>query len=84
MAWQFDRPDLGEGMVQAFRHADSPYESIRVKPRGLDPSAVYEITNLDAPAPKQISGKELSEQGLLIEIGAKRSAVVIKYHKSKK
>ena len=29
MAWQFDRPDLGEGVVQAFRRAGSYYESAR-------------------------------------------------------
>jgi alpha-galactosidase len=81
MAWQFDRPDLGEGMIQAFRHAESPYESIRVKLHGMDPNAVYDIMNLDASTPKQIGGKELSEQGLLIGIDAKRSAIVIKYHK---
>ena len=29
MAWQFDRPERGEGMVQVFRRGESPYESAR-------------------------------------------------------
>jgi alpha-galactosidase len=81
IAWQFDRPESGDGMVQAFRRPESPYESIRVKLHGLEPSAIYEITNLDAATLKQISGKELLEQGLLIDIGVKPGAVIIKYHK---
>ena len=36
MAWQFDRPDLGEGMVQVFRRAEGFYESAHFPLRGLD------------------------------------------------
>jgi len=35
MAWQFNRSDIGAGMVQAFRRADSFYESARFKLNGL-------------------------------------------------
>ena len=34
-----------KGMVQAFRRAESPYESIRLKLGGLDPDAVYTLTD---------------------------------------
>ena len=81
MAWQFDRPEQGDGMVQAFRRTKSSHESIRVKLRGLEPDAVYMLTNLDAASPKQMGGKELLEQGLLIDIGEKPGAAVVKYHK---
>ena len=33
--------------MQAFRRAESPGEAIRVKLRGMDPTAVYALTNLD-------------------------------------
>ena len=36
IAWQFDCPEQGEGMVQAFRRAESVYESARFTLRGLD------------------------------------------------
>ena len=49
MAWQFDRPDLGEGFFQAFRRGDCPEESITLKLRGLDPNATYTVTDLDHP-----------------------------------
>ena len=49
MAWQFDCPELGEGMVQAFRRGDSCYESARFRLSGLDPESTYTVSNLDEP-----------------------------------
>jgi alpha-galactosidase len=81
MAWQFDRPEQGDGMVQAFRRAESPYESIRVKLRGLEPGARYTLTDLDADRPQQLSGRELGETGLLVTAPNRPSAIVILYKK---
>jgi alpha-galactosidase len=81
LAWQFDRPELGDGMVQVFRRDASPYESLRVTLRGLDPDAVYTLTNLGVPGSKDVSGRELLEKGLAIAIEAKPGAVVITYQK---
>ena len=81
IGWQFDCPENGGGMIQAFRRGESPYESIRVKLRGLEPGAIYAIMNLDAASAKQIGGEELLEQGISIAIGEKPGAAVIKYHK---
>ena len=38
-AWQYDRPDLGEGMVVAFRRSASPFAACRLSLQGLDPEA---------------------------------------------
>lgn len=81
MGWQFDRPEQGDGMVQMFRRAKSPYESIRVALRGLDPDATYAITNLDVPGSQEMSGRELLDSGLPIEIKDRPGAVVITYKK---
>ncbi|HSW44781.1 MAG TPA: alpha-galactosidase [Phycisphaerae bacterium] len=80
-AWQFDRPDLGRGFVQAFRRADSPYESARFRLGGLDPNAKYVLTDLDADQPREVIGRELTETGLLIEATKQPAAAVIIYHK---
>ena len=66
IAWQFNTPERGEGVVQAFRRAESPYESIRVKLHDLDPEAIYTLTNLDATGTTEVAGRELMEKGLLI------------------
>jgi alpha-galactosidase len=84
IAWQFDRPEQGGGMVQAFRRHNSFYESARLKLRGLEPTARYEIRNLDTPAARQeIAGGELMEKGLLVEIPTQPAAAVITYHKAR-
>lgn len=81
MAWQFNRPEVGTGMVQAFRRPDSLYESIRVKLQGLDNDAVYTVTNLDIPGSTEMSGRELGEKGLLVTIPERRAAALITYKK---
>jgi alpha-galactosidase len=82
MAWQFDRAELGEGFVQAFRRADCPEGSIRLKLRGLDPSARYTLLDFDAGKPWQAAGRELIEQGLLIESRARPAAILLHYKRS--
>jgi alpha-galactosidase len=81
MAWQFDRPDLGEGMVQAFRRVESGEATKTLRLFGLDPTAQYELTTLDVGTPMRTDGESLLERGLMIAIGAKRGSAVIKYHR---
>ena len=83
IAWQFDRLDLDGGVVQAFRRDknESPTRVLRLS--GLAPAADYEVTDLDGGAPKKMSGKDLMEQGLTVEIKAKPGAAVIFYKKAK-
>ena len=81
MAWQFHRPDLGEGMVQAFRRAESAYEAARFRLQGLDPAARYRVTNLDAPGTTEATGRELAERGLAIAIPERPGAAIITYRR---
>jgi alpha-galactosidase len=81
IAWQFDRPDAGEGMIQAFRRTESVYESIRVRLRGLDPEARYELTNLVAAGSTKTTGRELMEKGLAIAITDQPGSALIVYRK---
>jgi alpha-galactosidase len=82
MAWQFDRPAAGDGMVQVFRRAHSPIESVRFKLHGLDPNAQYTVSNLDISGATQSSGRELTEHGLLVAIPDQPGAMILTYHKS--
>jgi alpha-galactosidase len=83
LAWQFDRSDTGEGMVQAFRRPQSPFESARLKLRGLDPEARYMVRDLDQPQGTATTGRELTESGLLVSIKQRPGAVVITYRRTK-
>lgn len=83
MAWQFDRPDLGEGMVQAFRRENSSYAAIGFQLKGLDPNAVYTVTNLDRKRSKRMTGHQLMDGYLLIELPERPGAALITYKKLK-
>lgn len=78
-AWQFNRPEQGDGMVQAFRRDEDDEPSKNLPLRGLDAAATYEVKNLDTPTTIQISGRELMQHGLHVEIREKREAVIIVY-----
>jgi len=81
IAWQFDCPEQGAGMLQAFRREQSPYESLRVKLSGLDPNAVYTLSNFDVAGTTEMTGRELLQTGLLIAIKDRRDSAVITYRK---
>ena len=83
MAWQFDVPEKGEGMVQAFRRGKSAFESARFPLTGLDPDARYVITNLDSGEARTLTGRELVEKGLSVSISNPAGDIVITYARLK-
>lgn len=84
LAWQFNRPEAGTGVVQAFRRPQSIYESARLKLHGLDATARYTVTDLDRPgATQQLTGDELMNSGLLVVAPGQPAAVVVSYRKVK-
>jgi alpha-galactosidase len=80
IGWQFDRPDLGEGILQFFRRPDSIYESARPTAKALDPNAHYNVVNLDAPdAAIEMTGKEIMEKGVSVQITERPGSAFITY-----
>jgi len=80
-AWQFNRPEEGDGMIQAFRRTKNDDSRKILRLRGLDPRASYKISDLDAGVLITTSGNELMHHGLPVKIGAKPGAAVILYKK---
>jgi alpha-galactosidase len=79
VAWQYDQPEKGQGVVQAFRHSKSPHETARFKLRGLDPAATYELRNFDVKGTATASGRELMDPGLLLTLTNTPDSAVISY-----
>ncbi|MHC1764640.1 MAG: alpha-galactosidase [Verrucomicrobiia bacterium] len=80
MAWQFDRPEAGEGLVQVFRRENSAYESARFRLQGLEPAARYRVTTIGKPGDaREFAGRELAEQGLPVSIPDRPDAAVLIY-----
>ena len=80
MAWQFDRPDMDSGVVMAFRRPDSVYESARFRLSGLDPKAMYRVT--DAGRSTEMTGAELTEAGILVTLKDQPDSAAIVYQKT--
>lgn len=81
MAWQFDCPERGEGFVQVFRRRESVYTAARLRLRGLDAEASYELTNVDQPGTTTSTGRELCTAGLPVEIAEQPGAIIITYRR---
>ena len=81
IAWQFDWAETGQGYVQAFRrrNCDQPSRTLALK--GLEPAAQYSIKNLDVEASAQMSGMDLTETGLTVQIPDRPGSAVIIYRK---
>ncbi|MFN8492633.1 MAG: alpha-galactosidase [Caldilineaceae bacterium] len=79
MAWQFHRPEPGDGMIQAFRRFHNNEQSRVLHLRGLNPVALYIVADLDGKMATQATGAELMEQGLRVEITEKPGAMLITY-----
>jgi alpha-galactosidase len=80
-AWQFNRPEQGDGMIQAFRQDQNNVATKDMRLRGLDPTAMYELTDLDGGVPSTVSGADLMQKGLHVEIAGKPGAAIIMYKK---
>ena len=78
-AWQFDRADLDEGLVQAFRRQDSPAAEATYRLAGLDSAAEYSVSDLDDPKPRRITGRDLMDHGLSIHLPTKPAAAIFVY-----
>lgn len=79
IGWQFDLPESGEGLVQAFRRDRSVYESARFKLRGLDADARYAVTQMDTGETATFQGSDLLTAGLRVVIPTQPGDVVLKY-----
>ena len=79
LVWQFNRPEIGEGVVQAFRRPGSNAYGYQFPLRGLLAEAEYELTNFDEPEKTIVTGKKLMETGVNISIMDKPGAAVIIY-----
>jgi alpha-galactosidase len=79
IAWQFDLPAAGEGVIQAFRRGDSPTATQQLTLRGLDAAATYAIHDFDTSGETRYTGAALLHDGLTITLSDAASACTFKY-----
>ena len=81
IAWQFNRSEEGDGLVQVFRRSANQETSQTYRLSGLDPAAQYELTNFDVEGTTSYGGGELMEKGLSIVLMDCPGSAVIVYKK---
>lgn len=81
-AWsisQYYRPDLGKGILLAFRRGESSYLSAGIRLRGLNPDSRYEILDFDGKQKQVGNGGFLMEKGIRIDMNTPRSSRLLLY-----
>lgn len=73
--FQYHDPDSDSGIVMAFHRSNSPFESLKIKLRGISENSTYTVKNLDTAAELSITDT------LEITLPEKRSSVILEYKK---
>ena len=81
MAWQFDRPETGEGVVQAFRRAENASESAGFRLRGLGPGRRLCLDQSRRAGATEMTGRELLDSRPASGLEEKPGAAIITYKK---
>ena len=79
-AYQYHREDLGAGFAVFLRRHKSPFPSMKIPLRAVDPKSEYQVsmaTSFDEPSPELLSGKDLSN--IEINISKTPGSVLLRY-----
>jgi alpha-galactosidase len=81
VAYQLDRPDLGEGLVVALKRPESPYTRARLKLNALEEGEFYQVFNVDAGAATRYSADDLVKKGLEIDLEENPDSALFVYRR---
>jgi alpha-galactosidase len=81
-AWQYDRPDLGEGMIVAFRRHTSPFPRWEAGLQALDPDADYDLYSWDDRGTRRMTGRQLMAEGFTVTIDDKPGSALFTYKRA--
>lgn len=83
IAWQFNIPETGRGMMQAFRRDESIFCGAMLRIKGLQPDVHYQVKNLDCSDIPTATGSELMQTGVYVNIPESPGVAVFTYEKIK-
>ncbi len=81
-AWQWDRPEMNDGLIMLLRRPLSPFPAIEMHPKHLDLVARYDVeirTTYDHAPVRQMKGSELAH--LQVQLPDAPSSMLIFYRK---
>ncbi|MBX7259319.1 MAG: alpha-galactosidase, partial [Candidatus Hydrogenedentes bacterium] len=81
LAWQFNRPEQGDGVIQAFRRKRTENDTLQVKLCGLEAEATYLVTDFDTNVTLESKGRELMDTGYSIKLDGMPASALLHYQK---
>ena len=75
VAWQFDCPETGCGLIQGIRFPASPEETFTIHPKGIRPGLMYFLENPETGETRDISGAALIHDGFTFALPPRRGAI---------
>ena len=75
VAWQFDRPEQGRGLLQGIRLPACPQETLTVYPQGLRATATYRLENPETGETRELLGGELLRAGFTFALPPRSGAI---------
>ncbi|MCL2158633.1 MAG: alpha-galactosidase [Oscillospiraceae bacterium] len=79
-AWQYNRPENGDGIILAFRRPDSPMSKAEFALKGLC-EGNYKFVDADSGEEKSLTLDEINTKGFEVVINERRASKLIRYHK---
>jgi alpha-galactosidase len=82
IAWEYVRPDQGDGMIEAFRREDCTSATTRLKLHHLNPDARYDFTDVDSGQTTRLTGTEAMTEGLSLGAAAPRTGLILTFRQA--
>ena len=81
MAYQFDLPDMGEGLLVVLKRPLGEFTEALFALKALQPGSYYEIANVDSGDKATLSGKDLMGKGLAVTLLARPNSALLYYRR---
>jgi hypothetical protein len=81
MAFQFDRPAAGSGVVLVFRRPNAKAATMRFILHGLAAGGQFRIENFDLSGTELLSGQSLMQHGLEISLLEAPASAIVHYER---
>lgn len=79
MALQYHRPEVGSGVILAFRRPQAAAATKEFRLQGLKSRANYLVENLDGGHGQKLSGQTLASRGVTVSLPTAPAAAIIRY-----
>jgi hypothetical protein len=74
-------PDAGEGIIVVVKRPLSNFTQAAFPPQALAANVNYEVTNLDSGESRNLTGRDLGVNGLVVRLTEKPDSALFRYRR---